>query len=54
MINIGDNNQIKDSNIGVNNKKENNDKKLSIIIEIIIGIVAAVISAGIIKFLKWN
>lgn len=57
MINIGDNNKIIDSNIGVNNKKEikdKNNKKLSIIIDIVIGIVVAIVSAGIIKLLKWN
>jgi len=57
MINIGDNNKINDSNIGVNNKKEikdKNNKKLSIIIDIVIGIVIAIVSAGIIKLLKWN
>lgn len=51
-IKIRDNNKIKNSNIGINNKinYESDNKIFAIIIEIIVG----VIIAGIVFYLGWN
>ena len=50
-INIGDNNNIKKSVIGNDNRTE---KKDDILVTIIISIVAGVIVAGIAFYLGWN
>lgn len=54
-INIGNNNNIENSTIGNNNNASKKDNKaLKIIIEIIIGIIIALINAYIIYKLGWN
>lgn len=56
-IEIGDNNEIKNSNIGENNSintNSENDKLWKMIIEIIIGIIATVVGGYILFKFKWN
>lgn len=56
-IEIENNNKIKNSNIGENNIiGKDNEKNIweKYIIEIIVGVIIAVISAFIIFILKWN
>lgn len=55
-INIGKNNKIQNSNIGENNSTQNTGKKdvWKIIVEIITGILVAIISGFILFKLNWN
>ena len=54
-INIGNNNKIKNTIIGNNNNaSKKNNKVFKIILDIIIGIIIALVSAYIIYKLGWN
>lgn len=55
-INIGDNNKIENSNIGQNSICSDSEKNSiwKLVIEIIVGIIVAVISGYIIFRLDWN
>ena len=55
-INIGNNNEIKKSNIGQKNSNKNleGNNFLKIILEIIIGVLITVIGGYILFILKWN
>lgn len=50
-IEIGDKNKIKNSNIGVNNKIEKEDKGKNILIDILVGIVVGIAVYLITKYL---
>lgn len=54
-IEIGDNNKIKNSNIGNNNQKtDKNNKILEIIIGIVITVIGGILLAIILKYLRLN
>ena len=42
-VEIGDNNKIKNSNIGVNNKIEKEDKGKNILIDVLVGLFVAIV-----------
>lgn len=53
-VNIGNKNIIKNSTVGNNNTILKEDKKINVLVHIIIPILIGIIIAGIVFYLGWN
>lgn len=53
-VNIGNKNIIKNSTVGNNNTILKEDKKINVLVHIIIPILVGIIIAGIVFYLGWN